>query len=51
MYQGLKRELALLSGLASIGLYLLGKKKLGTALGLGCAGSTAWPSPLLFKRN
>jgi len=43
MNQGLKRELALLGGLASLGLCLLGKKNLGAALGLGCAGLALLP--------
>jgi len=51
MSRGLYKELALLTGLTSIGLLLLGKKAWGAALGLGCAGLALLPTENYSFRN
>jgi len=51
MSRGLYKELALLTGLTSVGLLLLGKKSWGAALGLGCAGFALLPTENYSFRN
>jgi NAD(P)-dependent dehydrogenase (short-subunit alcohol dehydrogenase family) len=50
MNRGLRRELALLGGLAAVSSYLLGKKTLARILGTACAGLALLPdTPYAFR--
>lgn len=52
MNRGLRKELALLTGLASLGLLLLNKKPLAAALGLGAVAVGLWPvTPKSFRNR